>query len=104
MSCLTRLVFRAAAGKAGVSLRTLEYWRAQGMTVEMRGGRLFVQLEHVLAWKRWKSLNNSARMRRREAAARRGIVGAVVSPCEYERARRDWVAAGGKELGDVDRV
>ena len=92
-----RLAFRAAARRAGVTVRTLENWRDEGMTVEREGRRLYVRLEHVLAWKRWKSLRNPAAGHRRARAAARGVDGAVVSPRQVERARREWIAAGGRE-------
>lgn len=100
MSSLQRLALRDAARRAGVSLRTVGNWRAEGMRVEKREGRLTVRVDHLLAWKRWKALVNPAMGLRRGAAVRRGEVGAEVSPREFERARREWVAAGGRTSGE----
>lgn len=91
------IALRAAAERAGVSLRTVTYWLAEGLAHERQGGRVYVRIDHVLAWRRWKSLNNSAMQRRRAAAARRGITTAHVTEREYEKARREWLAAGGRE-------
>lgn len=92
---MTRLAFRAAAVRAGVTLRTLRTWRSEGLIVEEQGGRLYVRTDHVLAWKRWKSLTNPAAGYRRARAAAAGEAGAVVKDAQIEKARREWVAAGG---------
>lgn len=97
MSSLKQLALRAAADRAGVSQRTIATWRAEGMTVTERSGRLYVRVDHLLAWKRWKSLMNPAMELRRGAAARRGIEGATISKAGIEKARREWIAAGGHE-------
>lgn len=92
---MSKLAFRALAKQADVPLRTLNRWRAEGMHVVVEGGRLFARLDHVLAWKRWKSLANPAAGFRRARAARAGESGAVVTDEQYRRAWREWVAAGG---------
>lgn len=89
------LGFRQAAGKARVSVRTLHNWREEGMRVQVEGRRVFVDLEVVLAWKRWKSLQNPAAGHRRARAAAAGYADAVVSSEQIGRAHRDWVLAGG---------
>lgn len=91
-----RLAFQAAAREAGVCLRTLRQYRADGMHVEETGGRLFVRLEHVLAWKRWRGLNDAAKKSRRERLAREGKGDARVTRSQFERAFQDWVRAGGQ--------
>ncbi|MHA3724339.1 hypothetical protein ACXR2T_10710 [Leucobacter sp. HY1910] len=79
-----------------MSLRTLRQYRADGMHVEDVDGRLFVRLEHVLAWKRWRGLNDAARKSRRECRARDGSADAHVTDSQLERAFQEWVRAGGK--------
>lgn len=88
---------REASHKTGVGLRTLERWRSEGLTVRRDGFRLLVDLDHVRAWRRWKSLQNDAAKARRTRDTARGVVGAMVSEQQYERARREWIAAGGRE-------
>lgn len=91
-----RLAYQAAASKAGISVRTLRKYRAAGLPVEEAGGRLFVRLEHVLAWKRWRGLHDAAAVSRRERAAREGVVDARVTQSQRERAFQDWIKAGGR--------
>lgn len=88
---------REAARKLDVGHRTLERWRSEGMTVVRDRNRLLVRPEHVRAWKRWKSLQNVRARKRRREAAEMGVPGAVVSQKAWERARREWIAAGGRE-------
>lgn len=97
MGCLNRLAFGEAAKRAGVPLRTLRRWREEGLTVQRRGRALYVRLEDVLAWKRWKSLQDPGAWARRVRAATGGELGALVSGPEFERARAAWVAAGGRD-------
>lgn len=92
-----QLAFREAARKADVPVRTLERWRAEGLRVQQKGSRLYVDLQHVYAWKRWKALWHPPSMVRRQRAVAAGVRDAVVSPTEFERARREWIAAGGRE-------
>lgn len=92
-----RLGLREASVREGVGVRTLERWRAEGMTVHRSGNRLEVDPQVVRAWKRWKSLRNVRHEKRRRVAAAGGVSGARVTEAQYERARREWIAAGGRE-------
>lgn len=91
-----RLAFQAAARKAGVCIRTAREYRRDGMIVEMVDGRLYVQLEDILAWKRWRGLHEAAVTKKREKAAREGVVGARVAPSQREREFQEWIKAGGR--------
>ncbi len=92
-----RLALVPAARRTGIGHRTLERWVEEGMTTTRVGRRIYVELAHVLAWKRWKSLQHPPSQARRRSAAARGEKGAVVAPREVERTRREWIAAGGKD-------
>lgn len=93
---MNRLALNTAARRVGLSVRTLRTYVAEGMTVSREGRRMYVRLEHALAWKRWKALQNPAAQHRRARAAAQGERGAVVSPVQMRRARAEWIAAGGR--------
>lgn len=92
------LGFQIAARRAEVSVPTLHRWRAEGMRVKRDGARLLVDLEVVLAWKRWKALRNPSAAWRRRNAAVLGVRGAVPTAREFERARLAWIEAGGRDV------
>lgn len=94
------LPLRQVAAEEGIGLRTLERWKTEGLIVRReRSGRVLVNPVHVRAWLRWKSLRNGAERARRARAVARGETGAQVSDAAMERARREWIAAGGSEEG-----
>lgn len=62
------LGLKQAAVRAGVSVRTLRRWKAEGMATVRVDGEILVSFEAVKAWKRYKGLMDPAReYRRREA-------------------------------------
>lgn len=93
---MTHLEFPAAARQAGVSVRTLYRWRAEGLRVKIVDGVVLVRVEHVLAWKRYKALNDPARGYRRRRAVADGVAGAVVSDEARAWVRKRFIAAGGR--------
>lgn len=60
----TWLTYPQAARRTGRAVRTLQLWRAEGMPVRVRQGRVEVQADVLAQWERNKRFQNPKRPKR----------------------------------------